>query len=119
MKIRGEYYNCDFLRYPFEKSFSSLKELEDWIFNQPHVYEKYGASFPDPELSIYSSGPSRIEIKSEKEGYEIWIYIIEIAEGIIFSSGEYTNYKKHWNADVKKWLTHCIERRKRQDFKFV
>lgn len=117
-----EYYN-DFLRKNHTKTFSSLEELEEWIFGQmKRAYnDSFAMFFPTPEIleRIHSDGPGRIEFQPEMGGADFWIHKIESYDGIIFSDGVYTAKQKHWSMEMKDWLRHCDKKKRDPKFNFV
>ena len=120
-----EYYN-DCRRTNHTRDFTSLQELEDWIFGQ--MRQKYSdkehgwlaMSFPVPEVAerVKSDGPWGIEFKPEYGGVTYWIHKIERGHGIIFSDGKHTDGRKHWSKEVQEWLIHCKERQYNPQFEF-
>jgi len=118
-----EEYHNDYIRYNHVKRFESLKELEDWIFNQ--MQADYSASWamsvPTPEAAKRINGgyPWEISFRPVFRGPDYWIHMIENDEGIIFSDGRRTSNQRHWNDEVKKWLVNFEHRRKQPKFNFV
>lgn len=109
--VKFEYYICDYNRKMSSKTFGSLTELENWLFDQ--MQQSYDRMwFPTKE-------PSRIEVDPGGKNPDIWIYYIESDRGVEFTTGKFTNGQKHWSKDIQKWLTHCNERKKTPSFKFV
>lgn len=117
-----EYYN-DFRRKDMERTFSSLKEVEDWVFEQMRQdYTKpFVMYFPTPEQNkrFHWDGASRIEFAPSKEGPEYWIHEMKSDTGIIFTDGKYTAGQKHWSKEVQDWLRHCDARQHAPKFQFV
>lgn len=124
IKIKFERYWNDYHRKNETKDFSSLSELEEWIFGQmQRDYSKndYAMSFPTPEKAarIVSKGPWAIEFTPKRGEESIWIKQIENYSGIIFSDGTFTSGQKHWNKDIQEWLTHCDSRKRNPQFNFA
>lgn len=119
--VKYERYWNDYLRRFETKSFYSLSELENWMFDSIKRSYKNALRFPTPEAVSYvkSDGPWRIEVAPSPTSELIWIHLIETDGGIIFSDGEMTDKQKHWSKEVKKWLIHCEERKNKPKFNFV
>lgn len=118
IKVRYEEYHNDYFRRNHEETFSSLTELEDWIFGQMQQdYTKScGMYFPTGK---HSKEASRISFTPVCGGCSIWIHQIEDYRGIIFSDGTFTSGQKHWSKDIREWLVHCDERQHAPKFTFV
>lgn len=118
IRITYEYYCTDYDRqHKLIKTFTDLKDLEDWIFD-----EAVGDISDYRTLFFPQSEPSHIRIKlGYKFGYrqDYYIHIIESEKGIILSDGYYTANQKHWSKEVKEWLKHCEEKRHNPKFNFV
>jgi hypothetical protein len=110
--VKYERYWNDYLRRFETKSFYSLSELENWMFDSIKRSYKNALRFPTSE-------PCRIEVAPSPTSELIWIHLIETDGGIIFSDGEMTDKHKHWSEEVKKWLMHCEERKNKPKFNFV
>lgn len=123
IKIKYERYWNDFTRKNEEKTFPDLDALADWIFSQMQQdYTKdFVMSFPTPEKvkQINENGPYRIEFKPTRSGESFWIYLIENANGIIFSDGRFTSGRKHWSTVAQEWCTACDRRQHAPTFNFV
>lgn len=121
--VKYEEYLNDYRRSNHEKRFSSLTELEDWIFSQ--MQQDYtdgrGMSFPTVEKckQLGDTGPGEISFTPRWGGPEFWIHQIENDSGIIFSDGGMTAGQKHWSQAVQDWLAHCDERQRQPKFNFV
>ncbi len=125
IKVGYEKYWCDFHRQSEEMNFSTLEELENWIFSQMEVkYSDDGShlmSFPTPVKveRIRENGPWTIEFTPTTTGPTIWIHQIEDENGIIFSDGKLTCGLRHWSKAVQEWLIHCDKRQHNPQFNFV
>ena len=124
MKVIFEKYTNDYNRKSETKTFTSLTELENWIFGQmqqDYSRNRYAMWFPLPEsVKKYKrDGPGSIEFRPCYGGEDIWIHQIESNDGIIFSDGRFTSGQKHWTIDVQNWLVHCEQRRKNPKFNFA
>ena len=112
-----EYYN-DYHRKDLNRSFSTLKELENWIFGQ--MQQDYSDKengwtkmyFPRKE-------PTQFEFTPKRGGPSIWIHRIDNEHGIVFSDGRFTGGKKHWSSEIRQWLKQCHERQYNPHFNFV
>ena len=124
MKAIIEKYTSDYNRKSETKTFTSLTELENWIFGQMqqnYSRNRYAMWFPLPEsVKKYKrDGPGSIEFRPCCGGEDILIHQIESNDGIIFSDGRFTSGQKHWTIDVQNWLVHCEQRRKSPKFNFA
>lgn len=121
IKITYEYYCMDYDRqHKLTKTFSDLKDLEDWIFETAigDVSDCFVLNFPSEE----NCDPYRISIKlGYKFGHShhYWIHQIENEKGIIFSDGTYTSKQKHWSKEVIEWCKHCEDKRHNLHYNFV
>lgn len=105
------------------KTFYSLKDVENWLFdNASRSRGGYNNLFFPPTVPTNwkaNPEPSRIETH-DAEDWDIWIHRIDNENGIIFSDGKYTSGMKHWNEEVKEWLARCAERKAdKPQFNFV
>lgn len=123
LKVKYEQYWNDHHRKTEEKSFSSLSELEEWMFGQmQRDYTKpHAMSFPVPEAveRIHADGPWAAEFQPACGSETFWVRYIEDETGIIFSDGTFTAGQKHWSGQAKSWLEHCESRRKAPKFNFA
>ena len=124
IQVRYERYWNDFARKNERASFQSLDALADWIFGQmqqDYTKDNLVMSFPTPEKleRINEDGPYNIEFKPTRGGENIWIYLIENSEGIIFSSGKFTAGQKYWSSAVKERCIACDQRQHSPKFNFV
>lgn len=124
LKVKYEQYVNDHNRQMQEKEFSTLTELEDWIFGQMQqdYTQKRCMFFPTPEIMVRigMTGPSTIEFSPMVGGPRFKIRDIRNEFGwIIFSDGAFTAGQKYWNKNVQEWLSHCEERRKAPQFNFM
>ena len=94
LNVKLERYLNTFWRKDEAKSFASLSELENWIFDQ--MQQDYS-----------------------RNTWAISIHQIESSEGIIFSDGRRTAGRKYWTDEVQAWLTHCEQRRRVPQFNFA
>lgn len=127
IKIYYEKYWNDFLRKDETKTFDTLEDVADWIFDQMKVdYSDRDHGwvymyFPTEETNkrIGASGPSRIEFMPENGGPTFWIHKMMKDGKIIFTDGKMTAGQKHWSKDVKAWLAECDKRQKSPRFDFA
>lgn len=111
IKIKYEKYYNDSKKNYYEKEFSSLAQLEEWIFQQiEQIKQNY--SYPDflicfPDLN---SQNKTINITLIKDSPSIWIHQIENEQGILLSDGKYTAGRNHMSNQVKEWCSHCRKR---------
>lgn len=123
LKIRYELYQNDFRRRNESRTFSTLRGLEDWMFDQMQqdYTRDFVMCFPTPEKAarIGECGPWQIEFKPVYGGETIFIHQIEGFDGILFSDGKFTAGQKYWSVEIQDWLVHCEERRKSPKFNFA
>ena len=124
LNVKLERYLNDFWRKVEAKSFASLSELENWIFDQ--MQQDYSSntgamSFPTPASArkIHADGPWAIKFQPIRGEVTIFIHQIESSKGIIFSDGRHTAGRKYWTDEVQAWLTHCAQRRQAPQFNFA
>lgn len=124
LNVKLERYLNDFCRKDETKSFASLSELENWIFDQmqqDYSHNTSAMSFPTPAAvrNILADGPWAIEFQPIRGEATISIHQIESNKGIIFSDGRRTAGRKYWTDEVQAWLTHCAQRRRDPQFNFA
>lgn len=124
MKVIFEKYIDDYNCKSETKTFTSLTELESWIFGQmqqDYARNRYAMWLPLPESvkKYKQDGPGSIEFRPCCGGESILIHQIESNDGIIFSDGRFTSGQKHWTIAVQNWLVHCEQRRKNPKFNFA
>lgn len=110
-----EYWN-DFMRKEHEKRFSSLDDIESWMFGMMR------RDYKNDSLAMYfpkGDKPSEIHLHPERGGPNYWIHLITSADGIVFSDGRQTAGQKFASKRVQEWLAHCMERRDKPAFNFV
>ena len=118
LRIYYEKCNCGYHGDEEEKSFSSLVELENWIFYQMRQdYSDvdsgwYAMFFPNKEIDTICFTPVRC-------GSVFRIHRIDNEHGIVFSDGRFTGGKKHWSSEIRQWLKQCHERQYNPHFNFV
>lgn len=118
LRIYYEKCNCGYHGDEEEKSFSSLVELENWIFDQ--MRQDYSDAdsgwhamfFPNKEIDTICFTPVRC-------GSVFRIHRIDNEHGIVFSDGRFTGGKKHWSSEIRQWLKQCHERQYNPHFNFV
>lgn len=114
--VRYEKYLNDSNHESCTKQFDSLNDIEDWMFSMMcRNYKEDDSAMRFPQ----GSQPSRICLRPESGGANIWIHLIFSDDGIVFSDGQYTSGQKHASKSVQKWLSHCKERRDNSTFNFV
>lgn len=124
LNVKLERYLNTFWRKDEAKSFASLSELENWIFDQmqqDYSRNTWAMSFPTPASArnIHADGPWAIKFQPIPGETTISIHQIESSEGIIFSDGRRTAGRKYWTDEVQAWLTHCEQRRRVPQFNFA
>lgn len=115
-------YRNDYDRKDEKISFYNLKELEDWLFNMKTGSYERNMYFTSPDRSHYYDGKLQLDsscISSNDGKYDIWVQMIENDDGIMYSTGRYTNGICHWNDQVKDFLRSCRKRQKGNQFNFV
>lgn len=116
-----KYYN-DYRNSQEIKSFYSLEELADWLFEM--VNGKYNNSslyFVDPDVKHERYGKLYLSnscIQSYDGTFSYWVEQIERDGAIIYSCGTFTNGICHWNEEIKQWLRECRERKNNPTFNF-
>lgn len=122
ISVKYERYWNAFNRTHETKSFETLHELEEWIFDQMEQVQQAcrqqelrlssAMFFPTPKSmeKIAADGPCHIMFKPNLYGQIIFVHEILTESGVIFSDGEFTAGQKHWTREVQDWLTHCFER---------
>ena len=103
--IIGEHHYNDFTKERFEKSFSSLDGIFEWLRSQSGNFNgKYGNYFPKAN-DIRSGDIRRISIADCKNlKWLYWIYEIRTEEGIVFSTGKNTNGHKFCAKKILEWI---------------
>jgi hypothetical protein len=109
--VKYEEYTNDYMRKNCSKNFSSLKAIEDWIFDS--MQQSYNCMWFPKER------PSRIEFTPLRYGPNVWVYLISSERGIEFTDGRFTNGQTHWSNEVRDWLKHCNERKTAPKFTFA
>lgn len=130
LKVRYTEYMNDYMKHNKEKTFRSLSEVADWLFNMfPYSYDHYGMFFvnPDDERITHTNGKLHLDNSCISSSDGRWSYWVEEIiqynpmngyEKIIYSTGKYTNGISHWNEEVKQWLRECRARQKNPQFNF-
>lgn len=118
-----KYWN-DYCRKQEVKSFQSLEDVADWIFNsmqRDYTGDSFAISFPTPEKAerIHDDAPWSIEFTPELGGPHFWVHKMMEAGKIIFTDGRMTANQKHWSQVVRDWCRSCEERRKAPKFDFA
>ena len=107
-----EYHND---RYMPDKTecFSTLKQLQDWIFDQQKGSYDYGLWFTDPDKKKVEDLHWNGSIASFNRDTHVtyWVNTIIVDGGIIYSDGRNTGGIKHWNETAKQFLRDCIARK--------
>ena len=121
IRIKYELYTNDYWRNPQTKTFYSLSEFCDWIFECCDGNYKEKIFIPNPDRTdIWYDGPSRIEInRMWTQNNQVWIHQIESDAGIIFSDGKHTDGIKHWNETAKQMCRDLLVRRNKPSFNFA
>lgn len=127
IKVKYEMYWNDLNKKHEVKSFYSLKDVENWMFDmmkRDYVNDDWAMRFPTQESvkrvqRLGGSGLWGIEFRPEIGGVTYWIHQMETNDGIIFTDGKYTSRQKHWNKEVREWIDHCEERRIKPKFIFA
>ena len=102
LKVYGEHYVNDWNRHDVAYEFANLKELEEWLFDQPKQYHYMYF----PICKEYSHYP--ITVQLAEWSTLLWIHRIDSENGIIFSDG--VKGKKYWSKEVEEWCKHCDKR---------
>lgn len=104
-KIKGIHYFNDYTKDYFEESFNSLDGIYNWLVkNSGNFASNYGNYFPE----FRNSSIDRISISDVKNrGWLFWIHQIETEDGIVFSTGKFTNGKSFCASKVKDWIIDC------------
>lgn len=109
--VKYEEYHNDYMRKNMSKTFNSMTEIENWMFDQmQQSYDKMYFPFREP---------SRIEFTPKWGGPHYWIYYIASERGIEFTEGHFTNGQKHWSKDIQSFLSRCRDRQKKPEFVFA
>ena len=119
--VKYERYWNDYIRKHEEKSFSSLADLEEWIFGKMQQDYAKAMSFPTVEAAarIHNEGPWASEFRPVWGEEAFWIHQISYSHGgIIFTDGKFTSGQRHWSKEVQSWLDHCKERCSAPKFNF-
>ena len=113
--VKYELYRHDYDRQHVEKTFNTLDDIENWIFNQMKN------DYHDGYLYMYFpvNGESHISFKPQTPGPEYWIHEIDSPNGIEFTDGKYTCNQEHTSETIQHWFKHCAERQKKPTFKFA
>ncbi len=119
-------YNHDYDKKIEKKTFYSMKEVEDWLFEKMTGNLKDAAYIMDPDDDRFRYNPdgslrlcdSGISVKRNGNRYETWIQMIEKDGKIIYSTGAHTNGICHWNEEVKQWIRGLRERQLRPQYNF-
>lgn len=113
--VKYEMHRNDYDKQHMEKTFNSLNDIENWIFNQMKN------NYHNDEFNMYFpiDGIFRIKFKPQTPGPQYWIHEIDSSNGIEFTDGEYTCSQEHKSETIQHWLEHCEERRKNPIFKFA
>ena len=119
-----KYYN-DFRNSQEVKSFYTLDEVADWLFEMvPGAYSKSSLFFINPdkdEKSLLWDGKLHLDnscIQSNDGHYHYFVEQIEEDNTIIYSCGTFTNGICHWNEKIKQWLRDCRKRKSNPQFNF-
>lgn len=119
-------YNCDYDKKIEKRTFYSMKEVEDWLFEKMTGNLKDAAYFMDPDDDRFRYNPdgslrlcdSGISVKRNGNRYETWIQMIEKDGKIIYSTGAHTNGICHWNEEVKQWIRGLREKQLHPQYNF-
>lgn len=110
IKVKGKHYYNDFTQSKFEKSFSNLEALFQWLKEVSYNFNDNYNYIPVPKNK---NDVGRISVYDEaNRGYKYWIHEISNENGIIFASGETTNNHMFCADGVKDWLIECRTRMK-------
>ena len=121
IKVKYEKYYNDYRRYYEIKSFNSLEELADWLFEMVKGEYKRSMWFVNPNNVHMRDGKLRLDsscIHSRDGEWIYWVHQIEKDSAIIYSIGTFTNGICHWNDEIKQWLLACRERMNKPTFNF-
>ena len=119
IKIKYERDKNGRSRQHLEKTFSGLKDLENWIFEQMERHysiDDYAIHFPNPDPMLET--PPYIVFQPVYAGDVYRIHQIENNENIVFSDGTHTDGQKYWSEEIQQWLAECKKNR-RKNPKFV
>lgn len=106
----GERYYNDYTRTNVRKTFYSLDEFYIWAKKTSNNFNsKYNNWFP----SIKGENVSRITVDDgDNKGWQFFFYQIENENGIVFSTGRFTNGKKFCAQKVKEWCEESFKNMK-------
>ena len=103
-------YHNDYNQHDCSEQFSSLKELQDWLFNKCRNGVR-GLHFTDPDIGDASKlNYSCINSYDSSTDTDYWVHTISTYGGIIYSDGYNTNGIKHWSEPAKQFLRDCRAR---------
>lgn len=119
-------YRNDYDKRVETKSFYTLEDLADWLFEKCRGKYKDGMYFINPDNDKFchdANGKLRLDnscisVRYDDTGYCTWIEQIQDENVIIYSDGKYTNGICHWNETIKQWLRDCRERQINPQFNF-
>lgn len=118
-------YRNDYDKKAETKSFYTLDDLADWLFEKckgSYKDEMYFTNPDDDRFHFYDGklklDNSCISVRYDDTGYCTWIEQIEDGGAIIYSTGKYTNNICHWNETIKQWLRDCRARQRNPQFNF-
>nr|DAX14589.1 MAG TPA: hypothetical protein [Bacteriophage sp.] len=122
-KVKYEKYYDYYINSQEVKTFYSLKELADWLFEMVNgEYNNSSFYFVNPdEKHEREDGRLYLDdsfIQSCDGTFHYWIEQIERDGEIIYSCGTFTNGICHWNEEIKQWLRECRERKNNPTFNF-
>lgn len=121
IKVKYNKYYNDYRRFDEIKTFCSLDDFANWLFDMVQGDYKYKIWFVDPYDDHMRDGKLHLDnscIKSRDGDWQYWIEQIEKDGAIIYSTGKYTNGICHWNDEIKQWLVKCRDRMNNPRFNF-
>lgn len=119
ISIDYELYTNDICRRNLTETFYSLKEFQDWIFNNCDGKYEDKISIPMPDNPIWKDGPSDISVnRMWTRNNKLCVHMIKRDGKIMFSDGTHTNSLKYWNDDAKQLCRDMLFRRSNPVFDF-
>ncbi len=116
-----EYFD-DFMQNNKTKTFSSLEQIKNWLFEYAGYYKgKLKLIIPDPEDKLRKTGqPDRIESNPLSPSKPIiWVHKIADEKGIHFSDGHLTCGQRHWNEEIKNFCKNMNKEKNNPTYNFV
>lgn len=127
--IKYEMYQNDYIRWTnLTKSFDSLDDFGKWLMEyatpyrqgkERHLSDSYLHVWYENLYKMDKTIPSRLESRNYDENRDIWVYLVQNEDGIIYSGGKYTGGVDHVSKDMMLFLRNLQHKYEHPEYTFV